>query len=48
MVRDLDALQAKIDAVKKLQDSTGAELTALMPAILDRVFPSQSSLKIAA
>ena len=47
-VRELDALQAKIDALKKLQDSTGAELRALMPAILDRAFPSQLPLKVAA
>ena len=48
IVEELDALQSTIDAVKKLQDSTAAELTALMPAILDRVFPSQSALKAAA
>jgi type I restriction enzyme S subunit len=48
IVKELDALQAKVDAVKKLQDSTAAELTALMPAILDRAFPNQSSIKVSA
>src|SRR5262249_20571316 len=46
----LDALQAEIDAVKRLQESTAAELAALPPAILDRAildkaFPGQSAIK---
>jgi type I restriction enzyme S subunit len=34
----LDGLQAKVDALKKLQAETAAELDALMPSILDRAF----------
>ena len=48
IVNELDALQARIDAVKQLQDGTAAELAALMPAILDRTFPRQSALKTVA
>jgi type I restriction enzyme S subunit len=33
-----DALQARIDAVKRLQAETTAELYALLPSILDRAF----------
>jgi len=34
----LDALQAKVDSLKRLQDDTAAELDALLPAILDKAF----------
>ena len=34
----LDDLQAKVDALKKLQSETAAELDALMPSILSRAF----------
>jgi type I restriction enzyme S subunit len=35
---ELVALQAEMDAVKRLQDETATELDALVPAILDRAF----------
>ena len=38
IVAELDALQAEVDALKKLQAETGAELDALLPSILDRAF----------
>lgn len=34
----LDALQAQIEGLKRLQTETANELEALMPAILDRAF----------
>jgi type I restriction enzyme S subunit len=33
-----DALRAEVDALKRLQAETAAELDALLPAILDRAF----------
>lgn len=48
IVKELDSLQANIDAVKNLQDETAIELAALMPTILDRTFPDRSALKAAA
>lgn len=38
IVAELDALQAEVDALKRLQAETSAELDALLPAILDRAF----------
>ena len=38
IVAYLDKLQAKVDALKKLQAETAAELDALMPSILDKAF----------
>jgi type I restriction enzyme S subunit len=38
IVTELDALQAEVDALKRLQTETAAELDALLPAILDRAF----------
>jgi type I restriction enzyme S subunit len=38
IVSELDALQAELDALKRLQAETAAELDALLPAILDRAF----------
>lgn len=38
IVAYLDDLQAKIDAIKKLQEQTAAELDALLPSILDKAF----------
>jgi len=38
IVAYLDELQAKVDALRRLQAETGAELNALMPAVLDRAF----------
>jgi type I restriction enzyme S subunit len=37
----LDALQAKVDAVKALQTETAAELDAMLPAILDKAFKGE-------
>jgi type I restriction enzyme S subunit len=41
VVAELDALQAEVDALKRLQAETAAELDALLPAILDRAFKGQ-------
>ncbi|WP_426437447.1 restriction endonuclease subunit S [Bradyrhizobium genosp. P] len=41
VITELDALQAKVDAVKALQAETAAQLDALLPAILDRAFKGQ-------
>lgn len=38
IVQYLDKVQAKVDAVKRLQAETAAELDALLPAVLDRAF----------
>jgi type I restriction enzyme S subunit len=38
IVAELDALQAQVDALKRLQAETTAELDALLPAILDKAF----------
>lgn len=38
IVTELDALQAKVDELKRLQAETQAELDALLPSILDRAF----------
>jgi type I restriction enzyme S subunit len=34
----LDALQAQVEALRKLQVETAAELDALLPSILDKAF----------
>lgn len=41
IVAELDALQAEVDALKRLQSETAAELGALLPAILDRAFKGE-------
>lgn len=41
IVEELDALQAEVDALKRQQAETAAELDALLPAILDRAFRGQ-------
>lgn len=41
VVAKLDALQAKVDAVKALQTETNLELDALMPATLDKAFKGE-------
>jgi type I restriction enzyme S subunit len=41
IVAGLDALQAEVDALKRLQAETAAELDALLPAILDRAFKGE-------
>jgi type I restriction enzyme, S subunit len=38
IVAELDALQAKVDALKRAQTETAAELDALLPSILDQAF----------
>lgn len=38
IVAELDALQVEVDALKRHQADTAAELDALLPAILDRAF----------
>ena len=38
IVAELDALQAEVDALKRLQAETAAALDALLPAILDHAF----------
>ncbi len=38
IVAELDALQAQVDALKRLQAETAAELDALLPAVLDKAF----------
>lgn len=35
---ELDALQAEVGALKRVQAETAAELDALLPALLDRAF----------
>jgi type I restriction enzyme, S subunit len=41
IVSELDALQAEVDALKRLQAATAAELDALLPSILDRAFKGE-------
>lgn len=41
IVAELDSLQAEVDALKRLQSETAAELDALLPAILDRAFKGE-------
>jgi type I restriction enzyme, S subunit len=37
----LDNLQAKVDAVKKMQEETAKELNSLIPSILSRAFAGE-------
>ena len=41
IVAELDALQAEVDALKRLQAETAVELDALLPSILDRAFKGE-------
>ncbi|MFM9963055.1 MAG: restriction endonuclease subunit S [Planctomycetaceae bacterium] len=41
IVAELDTLQAEVDALKRLQAETAAELDALLPAILDLAFKGE-------
>ncbi len=41
IVAELDAVQAEVDALKRLQAETAAELAALLPALLDRAFKGE-------
>jgi len=38
IVAELNALQAKVDALRALQGETATALAALLPAVLDRAF----------
>jgi len=41
IVAYLDGLQAKVDALKRLQEETRQELAALLPSVLDRAFKGE-------
>ena len=41
IVAELDSLQTEVDALKRLQAETAAELDALLPAVLDRAFKGE-------
>ena len=41
IVAELNALYAQVDALKKLQADTAAEVDALLPSILDKAFRGQ-------
>ncbi|MFO1501394.1 MAG: restriction endonuclease subunit S [Verrucomicrobiota bacterium] len=41
IVADLDSQQSRIDALKRLQSETAAELDALLPSILDKAFKGE-------
>ena len=41
IVSELDALEVEVEALKRLQAETAAELNALLPAILDRAFKGE-------
>jgi type I restriction enzyme S subunit len=41
IVTYLDKLQAKVDTLRRLQAETGAEMDALMPAVLDKAFKGE-------
>lgn len=41
MVAQLDALQAQVDGLKRLQSETAAELDALLPSMLNRAFKGE-------
>ena len=41
IVAELDALQFQVDALKRLQSETAAELDALLPSILDKAFKGE-------
>ncbi|MDR3357791.1 MAG: restriction endonuclease subunit S [Desulfovibrio sp.] len=41
IVAELDALQAEVDALKRLQAETAADLDALLPAVLDLAFKGE-------
>jgi type I restriction enzyme S subunit len=41
IVAELDALQAEVDTLKRLQGETATELNALLPSILDKAFKGE-------
>jgi len=40
-VAELDALQVRVDTLKKLQAEISTELDALLPSILDKAFKGE-------
>ena len=43
VVSSLDNLNSKVDALKRLQAETAAELAAMLPSILDKAFRGELS-----
>lgn len=41
IVSELDGLQTEVDALKRLETETAAEIDAILPAILDRAFKGE-------
>jgi type I restriction enzyme S subunit len=41
IVAELDRLETEVDALKRLQADTAAELDALLPSILDKAFKGE-------
>jgi type I restriction enzyme, S subunit len=41
IVAELDALQVRVDTLKKLQAEISTELDALLPSILDKAFKGE-------
>ena len=41
LVIELDALQAQVDVLKRLQAKTDVELDTLLPALIDRAFKGE-------
>ena len=41
IVAYLDVLQAKVDALKRLQEETAKELDALLSSVLDKAFKGE-------
>jgi type I restriction enzyme S subunit len=41
IVAELDALQAEMNGLRRLQAKTAAELNALLPSILDKAFKGE-------
>jgi hypothetical protein len=48
IVQELDALQAQVLELTKLQSDTAAELDALLPAVLEDIFGGQDEASVAA
>jgi len=46
IVAYLDSLQARVDALRRLQAETGAELDVLLPGVLDRAFKGRCKIII--
>jgi type I restriction enzyme S subunit len=48
IIAELDALQAQVRALTKLQTDSADELDALLPALLDDIFHGQTEASVAA